>query len=89
MTPCSWITVKEQRLQRPGESGEQGPQTSAVKITDPWGNTSLLIKGGNGVLEYSSWLNWQSWSLSAMGLGWWMVCLLSLISQCCLVQAEL
>lgn len=41
-----------------------------AKITDPWGNRSLLINGSSGVLKYSSWLNWQSWSPSAVGLGW-------------------
>ena len=43
--------------------GEQGPQTSAAEIPDPWGNMSLLVKGGNGVLEYSNIairLTWQS-----------------------------
>lgn len=31
-------------------------QTSADEIADPQGSVSLLIKVGNGVLEYCSWI---------------------------------
>lgn len=48
----------------------------------------MLINGSSGVLEYSSWLKWQSWSPSAVGLGWWMACLPGLISLCCLGQVS-
>lgn len=71
MTPCPGSQVRNSICSAQEDSGEQGPQTSATKITDPRGNTSLLVKGGNEVLEYSSCLNWQSWSQSTMGLGWW------------------
>jgi len=59
----SWTAGVEQHLQHQEGVGEQGPQTSAAEIPDPWGNMSLLVKGGNGVLEYSNIairLTWQS-----------------------------
>lgn len=53
--------------------------------------THLLIEGGNGVLEYSSWLNW--WQLAELVSVFNRTGMVDGVStksyQCCLVQAEL